>query len=67
LLHKKARHLVDRYDAIGIENISVKVMAKHKKGGKFSIGQVCSGQWLEYVCIHARVQACMARKTACQN
>ena len=29
----------DRYDAIGIEDISVKAMAKRKKGGKFSFGK----------------------------
>ena len=38
-LHKKARYLADRYDAIGIEDISVKAMAKRKKGGKFSFGK----------------------------
>ena len=32
-LHKKARDLVDKYDAIGIEDISVKAMAKRKKDG----------------------------------
>ncbi|HAM93069.1 MAG TPA: transposase [Phascolarctobacterium succinatutens] len=41
-LHKKARYLADRYDAIGIEDISVKVMAKRKKGGKFSFGKSIS-------------------------
>ena len=45
-LHKKARYLVDRYDAIGIEDISVKTMAKHKKGGKFSFGKsVADNGW----------------------
>ena len=45
-LHKKARYLVDRYDAIGIEDISVKAMAKHKKGGKFSFGKsVADNGW----------------------
>ena len=45
-LHKKARYLVDRYDAIGIEDISVKAMAKHKKGGKFSFGgSVADNGW----------------------
>ena len=38
-LHKKARYLADRYDVIGIEDISVKAMAKRKKGGKFSFGK----------------------------
>ena len=39
-LHKKARYLADKYDdAIGIEDISVKAMAKRKKGGKFSFGK----------------------------
>lgn len=41
-LHKKARYLADRYDAIGIEDISVKAMAKRKKGGKFSFGKSIS-------------------------
>lgn len=45
-LHKKARYLADRYDAIGIENISVKAMAKRKKGGKFSFGKsVADNGW----------------------
>ena len=45
-LHKKARYLVDHYDAIGIEDISVKAMAKHKKGGKFSFGKsVADNGW----------------------
>lgn len=42
LLHKKARYLADRYDAIGIEDISVKAMAKRKNGGKFSFGKSIS-------------------------
>lgn len=41
-LHKKARYLADCYDAIGIEDISVKAMAKRKKGGKFSFGKSIS-------------------------
>lgn len=41
-LHKKACYLADRYDAIGIEDISVKAMAKRKKGGKFSFGKSIS-------------------------
>lgn len=41
-LHKKARYLADRYDVIGIEDISVKAMAKRKKGGKFSFGKSIS-------------------------
>ena len=45
-LHKKARDLVDNYDAIGIEDISVKAMAKRKKGGKFSFGKsVADNGW----------------------
>ena len=45
-LHKKARYLADRYDVIGIEDISVKAMAKHKKGGKFSFGKsVADNGW----------------------
>lgn len=41
-LHKKARYLADRYDAIGIEELSVKAMAKHKQGGRFSFGKSVS-------------------------
>jgi putative transposase len=41
-LHKKARYLADRYDVIGIEDISVKDMAKRKKGGKFNFGKSIS-------------------------
>ena len=37
--HFKTRYLADRYDTIGIEDISVKAMAKQKKGGKFSFGK----------------------------
>ena len=45
-LHKKARYLADRYDVIGIEDISVKAMAKRKKGGKFSFGKsVADNAW----------------------
>ena len=45
-LHKKARYLADRYDAIGIEDISVKAMTKRKKGGKFSFGKsVADNGW----------------------
>ncbi|WP_196595196.1 RNA-guided endonuclease TnpB family protein [Pectinatus frisingensis] len=49
-LHKKARCLVDHYDAIGIEDISVKAMAKHKKGGKFSFGKsIADNGWNKFV------------------
>jgi len=49
-LHKKAHYLVDRYDAIGIKDISVKVMAKRKKGGKFSFGKsVTDNGWSMFV------------------
>ena len=41
-LHKKARYLAHCYDGIGIEDISVKAMAKRKKGGKFSFGKSIS-------------------------
>ena len=34
-LHKKARFLADRYDVIGIEDISVKAMAKRSKTADF--------------------------------
>ena len=45
-LHKKSRYLADHYDAIGIEDISVKAMAKRKKGGKFSFGKsVADNGW----------------------
>jgi putative transposase len=43
VLHEKiANQRPDRYDAIGIEDISVKAMAKRKKGGKFSFGKSIS-------------------------
>lgn len=49
-LHKKARCLADRYDAIGIEDISVKAMAKHKKGKKFSFGKsVADNGWNMFI------------------
>ena len=49
-MHKKARYLADKYDAIGIEDISVKVMAKRKKGGKFSFGKsVADNGWNKFV------------------
>ena len=49
-LHKKARYLTDKYDVIGIEDISVKAMAKHKKGGKFSFGKsVADNGWNKFV------------------
>ena len=47
-LHKKACDLVDNYDAIGIEDISVKAMAKRKKGGKFSFGKSVADNCLLY-------------------
>ena len=41
-----ARVIADRYDAIGIEDIRVKAMAKRKKGGKFSFGKsVADNGW----------------------
>lgn len=54
-LHKKARYLADRYDATGVDDISVKAMAKHKKGGKVQLWQIRSRQWLEHVHEHAGV------------
>ena len=49
-LHKKARYLADKYDVIGIEDISVKAMAKRKKGGKFSFGKsVADNGWNKFV------------------
>lgn len=45
-LHKKARFLAARYDVIGIEDISVKAMAKRKKSGKYSFGKsVADNGW----------------------
>lgn len=45
-LHKKSHCLADCYDAIGIEDISVKAMAKRKRGGKFSFGKsVADNGW----------------------
>ena len=45
-LHKKARYLADRYDAVGVEDICVQAMAKRKKGGKFSFGKsVADNGW----------------------
>lgn len=49
-LHKKAYYLANNYDAIGIEDISVKVMAKRKKGRKFSFGKsVADEGWNKFV------------------
>lgn len=49
-LHKKTRYLADRYDAIGIEDISVKTIAKHKKGKKFSFGKsVADNGWNMFI------------------
>ena len=49
-LHKKTKFLADRYDAIGIENISVKAMAKRKKGKHFSFGKsVSDNGWSKFV------------------
>ena len=49
-LHKKSCHLANRYDAVGIEDISVKAMAKHKKGGKLSFGKsVADNGWNMFV------------------
>ena len=43
---RKARYLANRYDVSGIEDISVKAMAKRKKGGKFSFGKsVADNGW----------------------
>ena len=49
-LHKKARYLADRYDAVGVEDICVQAMAKRKKGGKFSFGKsVADNGWNKFV------------------
>lgn len=49
-LHKKSCYLVNRYDAVGVEDISVKAMAKHKKGGKLSFGKsVADNGWNMFV------------------
>lgn len=51
-LHKKAKYLADHYDAVGIENISVKDMAKRKKGNKFCFGKsVADNAWKLFVAI----------------
>ena len=48
--HKQAKILADKYDAIGIEDISVKSMAKRKKGGKFSFGKsVADNGWNMFI------------------
>lgn len=38
-LHKRSCCLANRYDAIGIEDIYIKAIAKHKKGGKPRFGK----------------------------
>ena len=49
-LHKKAKYLADKYDAVGIEDISVKSMSKRKKGGKFSFGKsVADNGWSMFI------------------
>ena len=49
-LFKAASYLVNRYDVIGIEDISVKAMAKRKKGKKFSFGKsVADNGWNIFV------------------
>lgn len=49
-LHKKAYSLASSYDAIGIEDISVKVMSKRKKGRKFSFGKsIADNGWNLFV------------------
>lgn len=46
MLHKLSYRLVNQYDCIGIEDISVKDMAKHKTGGRFSFGKsVANNGW----------------------
>ena len=41
-LHKISKELTDTYDCIAVEDISVKTMAKRKKGKKFSFGHSVS-------------------------
>lgn len=49
-LHKKSRYLADKYDAIGIEDISVKTMGSRKKKGRFSFGKsVADNGWNIFV------------------
>lgn len=49
-LHKKSHYLANHYDAVGIEDISVKAMAKHKKGGKLSLGKsVIDNGWNMFI------------------
>lgn len=46
MLHKLSYRLVNQYDYIGIEDISVKDMAKRKTGGRFSFGKsVANNGW----------------------
>ena len=49
-LHKKSFHIAEKYDCIAIEDISVKAMAIHKKGGHFSFGKsVSDSGWAMFV------------------
>lgn len=49
-LHKKTFHIAEKYDCIAIEDISVKAMAIHKKGGHFSFGKsVSDNGWAMFV------------------
>lgn len=49
-LHKRSCYLANHYDVVGVEDISVKAMAKHKKGGKLSFGKsVADNGWNMFV------------------
>lgn len=49
-LHKRSHYLANHYDVVGVEDISVKAMAKRKKGGKLSFGKsVADNGWNMFV------------------
>lgn len=49
-LHKRSHYLTNHYDVVGVEDISVKAMAKHEKGGKLSFGKsVADNGWNMFV------------------
>lgn len=53
-LHCKAKYLANRYDAVGIEDIHVKTMAKRKKGRHYSYGKsVADNGWNKFTNILA--------------
>lgn len=49
-LHKRSHHLANHFDVVGVEDISVRAMAKRKKGGKLSFGKsVADNGWNMFV------------------